>query len=155
MLLNQVVSSHSWEGEGSVVKLPGVDLGDVWESSGLGTNGLGDVHGVGPVSGVESSGEHIDLVVEFIKSLVEVLAWSFELDKGVFLFGAIVIGGAVFSSDGLDGSLSKLSKSVWDSSLGRGNDSQKEECNLGIFHLKKIIRKKFWLTYVVINLIYY
>ena len=74
VLLNESVSSNSWEGEGFVIKLPGVDV-HVWLLASL-LHGLGNVLNVGPVSRVKGSGEHIDLVVELILSLIQVDAWS-------------------------------------------------------------------------------
>lgn len=56
--LDHVVSSHSWEGEGGIVQLPGVDLW--WLNSKLG----GDEHGVIVVLDVEFSRELIHLPFE-------------------------------------------------------------------------------------------
>jgi len=56
--LDNVVSSHSWEGEGGIVELPGVDLW--WGRSELG----GDEHGVLVVLDVEFSRELVHLPLE-------------------------------------------------------------------------------------------
>ena len=61
VLLDVFVASDSWEGEGLVVELPGlnVDLAILTSLSELGL----DVLGIFPMSFVESSGEHVDLVL--------------------------------------------------------------------------------------------
>lgn len=74
VLLNESVSSNSWEGESVVVELPGVDV-VVWLLASL-LHGLSDVVHVGQVSSVEGSREHVGLVVELILGLVEVDAWA-------------------------------------------------------------------------------
>ena len=92
VLLDELVASHSGEGESLVVELPGVhvNLGilALREESGL------DVLSVGPVSGVEGSGEHVNLVVELLLGLIEVDAGRLELNE---------IDDAVIVHVGLDG----------------------------------------------------
>jgi hypothetical protein len=87
VLVDEVISSHSWEGEGPVVELPCVNL-KFWGGTSLLVNGIGNVNNVGPVSGIESSGEHVDLVVEFSLSLIKVFAWLLELNKSGLFIGA-------------------------------------------------------------------
>jgi len=58
VVLNESVSSHSWEGEGGIVEFPGVDLW--WGRSELG----GDEHGVLVVLDVEFSRELVHLPLE-------------------------------------------------------------------------------------------
>lgn len=80
VLVHEVISSYSWEGEGLVVQLPGMNL-QFWVLAVLFIHGFGDGQDVGPVSWVEGSGEHVNLVVEFFLVLIQVLAWLVELDK--------------------------------------------------------------------------
>lgn len=93
VLVDVVISSDSWEGESSVVEFPGVDL-KFWVNSLLLSHGLGDVQDVSPVSWVEGSGEHIDLVVEFFLSLIKVFAWLLDGDLGIELNEGIFVRGA-------------------------------------------------------------
>lgn len=79
VLLDESVSSDSWERESLVIELPGVNLKN-WALSLLLLHGLGNVLDVGPVSWVEGSGEHVDLVIELILGLVKIDAWVIELD---------------------------------------------------------------------------
>ena len=55
VLLDQVVSSHSGEGEGGVVQLPSVH-GELWVLALLGELSI-DLHSIGVVLHVEASGE--------------------------------------------------------------------------------------------------
>lgn len=79
VLLDELVASNSGEGESLVVELPGVDV-DLGILTLLEELSL-DVLSVGPVSGVESSGEHVDLVVELFLGLIKVDAGSVELNE--------------------------------------------------------------------------
>ena len=81
VLLDESVSADTREGEGLVIEVPGGDepLG-VLASLG---HGVGDVLGVGPVSAVERSGEHLELVGELLLGLIEVDARGVELDESV------------------------------------------------------------------------
>lgn len=87
VLVHEVVSSDSWEAEGGVVQLPGVHLSDDWLSSLLLGDGVSNVNHVGPVSWVKSSGEHVNLVVQLVLGLVQVLAWSVQLNEGLVIGG--------------------------------------------------------------------
>ena len=82
VLLNEGVSSNSREREGLIEEFPGVDV----HLGGLTGSGhfLGNVVGISPVSRVESSGEHVDLVVKLSLGLIEIGARGSELDKGIF-----------------------------------------------------------------------
>lgn len=88
VVLNVSVSSNSWEGEGGIVKLPGVDV-EVWWGSSLLLHGGVDVEGVGPVSSIEGSGEHINLVVKLLNGLIKIDAlWLVKLNvHGVHIGG--------------------------------------------------------------------
>lgn len=55
VFVDETISSHSWEGESVVIELPGVNVSKNWSVSGLGSNSLGDVNYVSPVSCVEGS----------------------------------------------------------------------------------------------------
>jgi len=90
VFLDESVLSNSWEGEGLVIELPGVNL-ERWSLSLLFLHGLGDVLDVFPVSWVEGSGEHIDLIVEFILSLIKIDAWVIELDVGGVRVGGLTV----------------------------------------------------------------
>ena len=57
-VLNDLVSSNSWEGESTVIELPGVDG---WKFS---SELIGNLTSVVVVDLVESSGEHVHLVVQ-------------------------------------------------------------------------------------------
>jgi len=91
VLLNESVSSDSWERERFIEKLPGVHL-ESWGSSLLLLHGLGDVLDVSPVSSVKASGEHIDLVIKLIGGLVKVDAWVIELDVLGIRVGGLTLG---------------------------------------------------------------
>jgi len=54
VIVDDSVSSDSWEGESFVVKFPSVDF-HTWCGGGYFTHGAGDVLGVSPVSFIESS----------------------------------------------------------------------------------------------------
>jgi hypothetical protein len=99
VLLDELVASDSGEGESLVVELPGVhvDLGvlAVLEEVSL------DVLSVGPVSGVEGSGEHVNLVVELGLGLIEIDAGSLELHE--IDDTIVLIGNDGVSLEGLDG----------------------------------------------------
>ena len=58
VLLNEVVSSNSWEGESGIIELPGVD-GKLWGDSELLLKLVIDLHGVIVVLSVEASREII------------------------------------------------------------------------------------------------
>lgn len=79
VLLDELVASDSGEGERLVVELPGVhvhlSLLAVLEELSL------DVLSVGPVSLVEGSREHVNLVVELGVGLIKVNARGLELDE--------------------------------------------------------------------------
>ena len=81
VLLDESVSADTGEGEGLVIEVPGGDepLG-VLASLGY---GIGNILGVGPVSAVEGSGEHLELVGELLLGLIEVDARFIELDEGI------------------------------------------------------------------------
>jgi len=79
VLLDESVLSNSWEREGTVIELPGVNL-ERWGLSLLLFHGLGDVLHIGPVSWVEGSREHVDLIVKFFLSLIKIYAWVIEFD---------------------------------------------------------------------------
>ena len=82
VLLNEGVSSDSREGEGLIEELPGVDvhLGFLAGISHL----LSNILGVCPVTGIKSSGEHVDLVVKLGLGLIKIDTRGTELDEGVF-----------------------------------------------------------------------
>jgi len=84
VLLNESVSSNSWEGERTVIKLPGMDL-EFWGKALLLLESLEEVLNVSPVSQVEGSGEHIDLILEFIVGLIKIDAVIGELNVGSIL----------------------------------------------------------------------
>jgi hypothetical protein len=109
VLVHEVVSSDSWEREGSIVKFPGTTL-ESWGLSGTLLHGLGDVDNIGPVSDIKGSGEHVNLVSEFLWGLIEVFAsWlSLKFDEHI----VVEIGGG---------------KSILGSG---GSNSQEQKCNL-------------------------
>jgi len=84
VLVDEVISSYSWEGEGGVIKLPGVEI-ELWLGTGLLEDSVSDVNGVSPVSWVKSSGVHVHLVVKLLLSFVKVFAWLFKLDEGLVI----------------------------------------------------------------------
>jgi hypothetical protein len=84
VLLNESVSSNSWEGESAVIEFPGVNL-EFWLKTLLLLEGLEEVLNVSPVSKVEGSREHIDLILEFIVSLIKIDAVIGELKVGGIL----------------------------------------------------------------------
>ena len=73
VLLNELVSSNSWEGEGLVIEFPSVNVHLSGKT--LLLKSFLDVQSVSPVSSIEVSGEHVDLVVEFSLSFIKVDAW--------------------------------------------------------------------------------
>ena len=60
VLLDEIVSSDSWEGEGTIIKFPGVN-GNSWFASSFFEECVVDVHGVVVVNHIETSGEVIEL----------------------------------------------------------------------------------------------
>jgi hypothetical protein len=95
VLANVVISSNSWEREGLVVEIPGLNL-EFWKVLGsLLLEGTIDVKNVSPVSWVKSSGEHFHLVLELTNGLIEVNAWSTGLNEGlVSNWGVFNLGGS-------------------------------------------------------------
>jgi len=130
VFVHEVVSADSGEGEGLVHQFPGVHLKARSLTGGL-LHGLGNVNNVGPVSGVESPGEHVNLVVELILSLIEILARLLELDEAVLL-RVVRLGLLHGEEEGL--LVGELGKGSLLSGLSGGDDSEKE-CGNGIFHL--------------------
>tara|TARA_B110000305_G_scaffold188375_1_gene210050 strand:+ start:141 stop:671 length:531 start_codon:yes stop_codon:yes gene_type:complete len=65
VLLDEIVSSNSWEREGSIVKLPGVD-GKLWGNSELLLEFIIDLHGIIVMLSVETSREIIQLNVKLL-----------------------------------------------------------------------------------------
>jgi len=90
VIVGESVSSNSWEGESFIIKFPGVDF-EIGSFGSVFTKGFGDVLGVSPMSGIESSGEHVNLVVEFILGLIKIDAWILELDEFIILLIIIII----------------------------------------------------------------
>jgi len=122
VIVGESVSSDSWEGESVVVEFPSVNF-EAWSRGSVFTHGFGNVLCVGPVSGIESSGEHVNLVVELILSFVKINAWILELDEliitraGVFLI--IILVGLIlcwFNGFGISVSRSVNSNElvIWD-----------------------------------------
>jgi hypothetical protein len=60
VFLDEIVSSNSWESEGTIIKFPGVN-GNSWFASSLFEESFVDVHGVVVVNHIETSGEVIEL----------------------------------------------------------------------------------------------
>jgi len=81
VLLDEGVSSNSGEREGLIEEFPSVNvhLGLLTGSLHL----LGNILGVGPVSGIESSGEHVNLVVKLALGLIKIDARGTELDESI------------------------------------------------------------------------
>ena len=84
MLLDEVVSSHSWEGEGGVIELPGVD-GHLWVLALLLKLSI-DLHGLLVVLIIEVSREVIKLNIKLL--LRNINSWlatggGLELDEGL------------------------------------------------------------------------
>lgn len=79
VFLDELVASNSGEGESLVIELPGVHvhLSLITVLAELSLNVLS----VGPVSDVEGSGEHVNLVVELSLGLIKVNAGSVKLDE--------------------------------------------------------------------------
>ena len=107
VLLDELVASDSREGESLVVELPGVHvhlgLLTVLEELSL------DVLGVGPVSDIEGSGEHVNLVVELLLGLIEVDAGSIELNEIDDTLIVAVGGDELLLREGLEGGNGGLS----------------------------------------------
>ena len=127
VLLDELVASNSGEGEGLVVELPGVHvhLGILALLSELGL----DVLGVGPVSLVEGSGEHVDLVVELLLGLIEVDAGSVELNE-IDDRIIVAVDGSLVGLHGLKGGDGGLG------GLDLGGDAEKSGKN-NVFHYKR------------------
>lgn len=117
VLLDESVSADTGEGEGLVIEVPGGNepLG-VLASLG---EGIGDVLGVGPVSAVEGSGEHLELVSELLLGLIEVDARSIELNESIF-------NTLVELAEGDGGGLLELN----------GGDGTEESGDSEVFHYK-------------------
>ena len=85
VLLNEVVSSNSWESEGGIIKLPGVD-GKLWVLTVVFHKFVMDLHGVIVVLSVEASREIVQLNIKLLlgdwKGLVtwhlnvELVSWN-------------------------------------------------------------------------------
>ena len=73
VLLDEIVSSDSWEGEGTIIKFPGVN-GNSWFQSSLGDHSVVDVHGVVVVNHIEGSREVIELDIKL--SLRDIKSWG-------------------------------------------------------------------------------
>ena len=73
VFLDEIVSSNSWESEGTIIKFPGVN-GNSWFGTTLLEEGVVDVHGVVVVNHVEGSREIIELNVQL--SLRDIKSWS-------------------------------------------------------------------------------
>ena len=71
VLLYVSVSSNSWERESFIHEFPGVDC-EVGFLARLFTNSFLEIQYIGPMSGVKSSGEHINLIIDFGLSLIEI-----------------------------------------------------------------------------------
>jgi len=125
VLLNESVSSNSWEGEGTVIKLPGMDL-EFWDKVLLLLESLEEVLNVSPVSQVEGSGEHIDLILEFIVGLIEIDAVIGELNVGS------ILNKGLGSSEGQFVTLGGLEI---EEALLSGNGSYEKKGKGGVFHL--------------------
>lgn len=101
VLLDESVSSNSWEREGSVIEFPGVDL-EFWGETLLLLEGLSKVLNVGPVSQVEGSGEHINLVLEFVDGLIKVDAVVLELNEVLKIVRRLGLESELVSLSGLE-----------------------------------------------------
>jgi hypothetical protein len=95
VLADEVISSDSWESEGLVHEVPGLNL-EFWEVLGsLLLEGTEDVLNVSPVSWVKSSGEHFQLVLELTDGLIKVNAWGLNLNEGLIGDGVVFnVGGS-------------------------------------------------------------
>jgi len=135
VLLNESVSSNSWEGEAAVIKFPGVNL-EFWGESLLLLESLKEVLDVSPVSHIEGSGEHIDLILELIVGLVKIDAVILELDVRLVLIirclgtrseGEFVTLGSLELEEGL---------LLMGLSSGEGTNEKKGDG--GVFHLYEL-----------------
>jgi hypothetical protein len=99
VFLDELVASNSGEGESLVIELPGVHV-HLSLTTVLAELGL-NVLSVGPVSDIEGSGEHVNLVLELFLGLIKVDARSLELDE---INDTLIIG----SNDGEVGGLEGL-----------------------------------------------
>ena len=112
-LLNEIVSSNSWEGEGGIVELPGVDGHWVVLTGGL-QERVVDLVGIVIVDDIKGSGEVVELNIKLISRKLEWLkAWVSELDVGDISWDVAL------NSDGLAG----------------GDEAEGGEGNEGVFHL--------------------
>jgi hypothetical protein len=95
VLADEIISSDSWESEGLVHEVPGLNL-EFWEVLGsLLLEGSEDVLSVSPVSWVKSSGEHFQLVLELTDGLIKVNAWGLNLNEGLIGDGVVFnVGGS-------------------------------------------------------------
>jgi hypothetical protein len=143
VLVDEVISSNSWERESLVVKFPCVNL-KFWVGTGLLVHGFGNSKNVSPVSGIESSGEHINLIVEFLLSLIQIFTWLLELNKG-----GIVIRISAFEGKEVNVLSFHLSEGIWYLSLSSGDSSQKKEGS-NVFHLERKMDEcyLFWFEYL-------
>ena len=119
VLLNEVVSSNSWEGESVVIKLPGVDE-KFWVLSEF-LELVIDFHGVVIMFSVEFSGEVVELDVELVLRDLETIVTTVlikvddvtvwiepELTFGVLLLELDGTGGSAQSSDKGESHFSKI-----------------------------------------------
>ena len=125
VLLNEAISSNSWEGESGVIELPGVDL-EFWGKVLLLLESLKEVLNVGPVSQIEGSGEHINLILELIVGLIKVDAVITELNVSGILDTGKVIESKLVTLSGLE-----LDEGL----LLSGSDGANEKKGGGVFHL--------------------
>ena len=72
VLLDEIVSSNSWESESTIIKFPGVN-GNSWVLTFL-EKGVVDVHGVVVVDHIETSREVVELDIKL--SLGDIKSWS-------------------------------------------------------------------------------
>ena len=81
MLLNEVISSNSWEGESVVIELPSVD-GKLWRNAELLLELFVDLHGVIVVLSVEASREIIQFNVKLLLSDWEgLVTWHLDVES--------------------------------------------------------------------------
>ena len=125
VLLDETISSNSWEREGGVIELPGVDL-EFWGKVLLLLESLEEVLNVSPVSKIEGSGEHVDLVLELIVGFIKVDAVVTELNVSGILDTRHVSEGELVTLSGLE-----LDEGL----LLSGSDGANEKKGGGVFHL--------------------
>lgn len=128
VLLNESVSSDSWERESGVIKFPGVDL-EFWGKVLLLLESLEEVLNVGPVSKVEGSGEHVNLILELIVGLIKIDAVIGELNVGGILNKGLV------SSEGKFVTLGSLELDEGLFGLNGGEGTNEKKGSGGVFHL--------------------